>query len=1466
MWLAILSYFDPIQLSDTVKVVRDIFKILDNHEKVKNPTLATYNECERGLQEAIDRIPKKTWTTSELVAAWALESYQRCSYLTTMVERTLLKAELPDFQELALLCRPVAKLNLTDESKELMLTTTEKLSVQEQPPPDRGQKIMCSKCLRRHFENIRCPAESTPCRVCGNKGHWAGSNVCPKKTKPSNASADEYFVIKLPVGSPDPMMGSVLRHWANKEPLSWSEVIVDSGCSHSATPCQQALENFCLYSKPSSEYMTADGNDSTLKVFGHGDLRLAIRDGKGNLRGVILRRVRYVPNLLGTLLSEVQLESLGLPMVLDRLVCSNPHLGRFSVPLSRKGGVKRVQVGTPFPLSELPTGGNLFVTNLALVAQARSRSVSSIQAHRIFHCPNKVLTQMRGLTRNLKIYDVAKSGSADTDTPVEWDCLECLIGTSKVKTHPRGPHVPRSSAYGEWFHWDFSGRKVWSSRQGSDVNQFLLGVDDHSRWIHPFFVGSTSEAGECLRSLCKESHLENGAVTMQMDRDPSLFQGDFRTECDRREFRVVGAVPHEHASNGVAERSIGLVVPRVNAMLLQCHLPVEVAWPYCVEYACAVLSVTPRKFKRGDGKEVFSTSYYERFHRFPDVSIFHPFGCLAIVHDPNFTKRDFGPRGKLGVFLGLDPLGPFGTFRIYSLTSGRVVAARSVDFVEHCFPRADESYSAIQARIEHPPLGGSPGPVVWDEPGSAVSSGPVSAVEPRPFDCEVFSVTDESTPKPGEPPDDLDESEVSSVASFGGGGVVAFPDDLISPSDSGDDGSDAGGGNAQAPPCSLTQLSVPTTTISTVLDTPAGGGELGDLTGSNAGGGDDDSALDSAEESSESSSSDSSDSEWISDGDAAYATLEHPFRTKQGLAMACLEEMEVRRSVPDLVELQPDEKGLGPNDTARKLLPVPKDWRFQDRVEKVYAEKPFSEPVTVPRNSRELKDLTKRDQQLWYNAMCQEVTGLKEKWIGTHAHVVESEVSAGRAIAVDSMFVFDEQWKDGDEESGRWLRIKARCCARGDQEKQKADQYWFAPTITTGVLMLMWIVALTLGLFTAFLDIGQAFLHAEFKDRVVYVRAPHGLKMPYPFYKLTHSLYGLSSSPAMWFAHLKEKLLLFGLQQSSWEPCLFYDIERRIFVLVYVDDLCIFAGKQELVEVREHLANHKLDVTESKNGFYLGLKWDHKPEEKSCFVDQSEYASKILDAFGMQDSHPVCTPGRPNDPLRKDDSKREFPLYRKLVGKLMYLTLTRPDLSYAVKELARHASSSNESHWQRAKRVLRYVKGTLGRGILLVSSPEPMKLRAYVDASHANCPDTRRGTSGSVILLGSSPVFFRSKTQHTVASASWEAEIYAALDLVNEVVFFRRLLEELGLGQDGPTEIFIDAESALKTMLKDPGDMSGRARCIDIRLKKIREFVEECTIIFRHVPTKANPADVLTKDLPTDQHVFLSDKIMESKL
>ncbi|XP_019167856.1 PREDICTED: uncharacterized protein LOC109163560 [Ipomoea nil] len=263
-------------------------------------------------------------------------------------------------------------------------------------------------------------------------------------------------------------------------------------------------------------------------------------------------------------------------------------------------------------------------------------------------------------------------------------------------------------------------------------------------------------------------------------------------------------------------------------------------------------------------------------------------------------------------------------------------------------------------------------------------------------------------------------------------------------------------------------------------------------------------------------------------------------------------------------------------------------------------------------------------------------------------------------------------------------------------------------------------------------------------------------------------------------------------------------------------------------------------------GFFLGI--ETLALDGGCLLSQKRYMVDILNQAGMSDCKPLTTPAmvshvnssasQPYDNLTQ---------YRRIVGALQYLTITRPDLWYAVNRLCQFMHSPTNDHWGLAKRVLRYVKGTLRYGLRL-SPSSSSAIHAFSDFDWAGCPHDRKSTSRYAVFLGDNIISWLCRKQRTVARSSTEAEYKALADASVAVTWVVSLLRELGLHSAQPPSLWCDNLGG--TYLCANPVFHARTKHVEIDFHFVRDKVASGEFIVNFVSTKDQLANIFTKPLP----------------
>lgn len=244
----------------------------------------------------------------------------------------------------------------------------------------------------------------------------------------------------------------------------------------------------------------------------------------------------------------------------------------------------------------------------------------------------------------------------------------------------------------------------------------------------------------------------------------------------------------------------------------------------------------------------------------------------------------------------------------------------------------------------------------------------------------------------------------------------------------------------------------------------------------------------------------------------------------------------------------------------------------------------------------------------------------------------------------------------------------------------------------------------------------------------------------------------------------------------------------------------------------------------------------------------------------MLDCRPSSIPMVPNLKLSKTDGDLlDAPdHYRRLVGRLMYLTITRPDITFAVNKICQYSSAPRSPHLRAVYKVLEYVKGTIGQG-LFYSAEDTLTLKGFADADWASCQDSRRSTTGFTMFVGSSLVSWRSKKQPTVSRSFAEAE-YRALALATcEMMWLAQLLRDLRIYRL-PTPVLYSDSTAAIYIATNPV-FHERTKHIELDCHTVRETLDKGLLRTLHVRTEDQVADILTKPLFPHQFRHLLSKM-----
>ena len=504
--------------------------------------------------------------------------------------------------------------------------------------------------------------------------------------------------------------------------------------------------------------------------------------------------------------------------------------------------------------------------------------------------------------------------------------------------------------------------------------------------------------------------------------------------------------------------------------------------------------------------------------------------------------------------------------------------------------------------------------------------------------------------------------------------------------------------------------------------------------------------------------------------------------------------------------------------------------------------------INEPISYEECMKLDSDTRQGWKIAMDDEMNSLKK-----HNTWELVPLPTGRK-AITNKWVFKEKLNSDGERD----KLKARLVVRGFTQQKDIDyDETFAPVLHFNTFRTILSIATEKNLFMTQMDVSTAFLNGELNEEI-YMTQPEGyIDNTHPEYvcKLKKSLYGLKQAPRMWNKRINDFLLKCGFTRSVSDPCLYFKTKGNDIHLIglFVDDLLQASNKKELLEETRKLLESEFKMTyQGAPSQCLGIEIERDSEKGETKLLLSRYTKDLLTRFGMEKCNSAQTPQEINGKIikaRKEDPVIDGENYRQLVGSLIYLaSRTRPDISCAVRAVSEHLGHPTNASWLAAKRILRYLAGTVNYGLLYSRSADGTDIHGISDADWGGCVNTRRSTTGNLVYMGKNLIMWKSTKQHTVALSSTEAEYLGITDTMKDLLWLKNLLVEIQ---------YITEDQSLRLLGDNAGSLDlarnqvtlSRSKHIDIRHHFIRQHVENGDVKIVHIPGKENIADVLTKGL-----------------
>jgi hypothetical protein len=495
-------------------------------------------------------------------------------------------------------------------------------------------------------------------------------------------------------------------------------------------------------------------------------------------------------------------------------------------------------------------------------------------------------------------------------------------------------------------------------------------------------------------------------------------------------------------------------------------------------------------------------------------------------------------------------------------------------------------------------------------------------------------------------------------------------------------------------------------------------------------------------------------------------------------------------------------------------------------------------------------------------------------------------------------------WKIKRDEMNRPIKLKSRIVVKGFKQKLYED-YWetFSPVVKFKTIKMLMALTPDYNFYVHQLDFSNAFLNATLEEEI-YIPIPPELALAAKSinnavtnidaktkcFKLAKALYGLKQAPFRWHQTLSNTLTELGYTVSQVDSCIYIKfvsgVNEPIIISCYVDDLLVFTTSRTiniwLTDKQYIKSKYKIDdIGVAK----FILKMRLSSGNGYVKIDQQGYVINLLTSYNMINSNPSSNPGMVSinlsDPeLFTDPNIALTPeahnLYRSIIGSLLYLSnTTRIDIAFCVNLLARFVHKPTSKHLKAAMQVLRYLNGTQDLGLFYtnavndltkagdnISSGNVIQLTAYADSDWGGDKISRASTSGYVILCNGKPFHWSSNRQHCISQSTAEAEYIALNGCAREVVWCNKLLRELLPHSFHHVPlIYTDNEAAVHWTVNDDA-YHHNTKHIDLKYKFVRQLYHDGIIDIKHVNTKSNVADILTKNTNTEQFTTLVSKLL----
>ncbi|KAJ9538853.1 LOW QUALITY PROTEIN: hypothetical protein OSB04_031586 [Centaurea solstitialis] len=991
-------------------------------------------------------------------------------------------------------------------------------------------------------------------------------------------------------------------------------------------------------------------------------------------------------------------------------------------------------------------------------------------------------------------------------------CSACEMGKIKKSSHKLKVEHSTTKPL-QLLHMDLCGPIRVQSIKGRKY--VLVIVDSFSRYTWVNFLRRKDGAPDIIISFIRNVRLQLPIQVIRTDNGTEFKNRTLDSFLDSLIITHTFSATRTPQQNGVVERKNRTLVEAARTMLASSKLPLHF-WAEAVASACFTQnrSLIHKRFMK--------TPYELVYNRPPSIKFLRVFGCECYVKNDKDNLDKFSPKGDEGVFIGYakDCL----SYRIYNKKTRCVVESTNVDFEEGI--EEDTTPAPVTPGISGvlasdqlhgiPMTSSSPA----NKPSSSNSNScdlddlfeffyrdltePANVVPPIPAAVQQASHVMVSTT-------DISSSNLQGTSSSSS--AITSPSSKVSPAST--EGEPPHILQQQAPavtvpsPQSGASSTMPTTSQQKGIPTPAP------------------QAAAPSTSTTQPASQAASPSLVSSDTPAAPGPI-----VVQSQVPPPFTSLTTTRQPKFYIDLRIEPLPPQP-------LPHTTKWTRSHPLHQVIGS--TSTPVKT-RSATQNECLFAAFLSRHEPSHVTEALGISD-WVTT----MQEELNQFERLGVwrlvprpKNKTIIDLKWifKNKKDEDGIVTRNKARLVAKGYKQQERIDyDETFAPVASLEAIRIFLAYAAHMNFTVYQMDVKTAFLNGELKEEPTHV------------YILDKALYGLKQAPRAWYDHLSNVLLENGFYKGKIDPTLFIKTESNdiLLVQIYVDDIIFGSTNSDMCTWFSDLMTTRFEMSMLPElSFFLGLQVLQKPDV--ILINQSKYIGDLLKRFHKDTSSVAKTPMASGTLIGADPKGMlvDQKTYRAIIGSLLYLTASRPDIMFATCFCARKPKGITHDGCQTHSSV---TERHTQPWVVLV---------AFSDADHGGCQLDQKSTSGHVQFLGDKLVSWGSKKQHCVSTSTTKAEYVAAASCCSQVLWMRTQLRDYGYNFNH-IPIYCDSKSAI-AITCNPVQHT-RTKHIDIRYHFIKDHVEKGTIELYFVNTEYQLADLFTKPLDEKRFNFLISKL-----